>query len=147
MSIDEIFDLIVKQRVKEFNGMVATINSVDPITKTCEVTDLRGGIITKVRLIAANTTGMYLIPSVNSVVVVHMISDQDYYVSLFSQLDGITMLDGSFGGLVEVVNLVSKINTIETKLNAVITGTGFGTVIAPITTREDIENIKITHGV
>lgn len=79
----------------------------------------------------------------------------------------ITFNDGSFGGMVEVANLVIKLNNLENLLNDLITkynshthilslSSGTGTAapttttetgtIAPVTQRSDIENTTIIHG-
>jgi hypothetical protein len=74
--------------------------------------------------------------------------------------------DGGYGGVVKVEDLVSKINRLESKVNDLITkfnnhshiltlssgsGTAAPTVtvetqITPVTSRDDIENTKFTHG-
>lgn len=173
MSVKEIFDIIFKERLGEFNGVLATVNSVDPLTKTCEVTDFKkGGTITNVRLFASylntdltQSKGLYVIPSVGSKVIVHQISDQDYYVSMFSQIDEVDFFDGSLGGMTKVITLTTKLNNLENKVNSIINTfnahvhsgvtTGGGTsAITPTlvsgtltpTNQVEIENAKIKNG-
>ena len=73
--------------------------------------------------------------------------------------DTITLNDGAYGGLVKVIDLVTKLNNLENKVNSIITaynahshpGNGLPTAstitgsLIP-TNRNDIENTKINHG-
>lgn len=163
-SISQIMDQIVAERTGEFNGIVGTVLSVDPTAKTCEVKDLRDAIYSNVRLIAANTTGLYMVPKIGSYVIIHQISDQDYFVSMFSQLDTITMLDGSFGGLTKTQELKTQLDKLNAQLQAIITALAWAPVAGdggaalkaaftasiagkPAGTFTGIENTTISHGV
>jgi hypothetical protein len=166
MSIKEIFDKIVGERIRDFSGVVASVNSVDMGARTCEVTTIDDAVIPDVRLVAANTTGLVLKPTVGSFVIIQMISDNGWFVTMFSQVDEIDMLDASNGGLIRVADMITKMNNLENKLNDVITAynshahtgvtTGPGTSGPTPTTitgsltptvRGDIENVKVKHGI
>jgi hypothetical protein len=167
MSINEIFDLIVSQRVgKAYNAIVAKVLSVDLNEKVCDVRTLEGVSIFDVRLLPSASNGFLIAPTVDSFVLVHMISDHDYYVTMCSQFDKIDFGDGSFGGLTKIDALVTKINNLETALNKVITalnswvvvpsdgGAALKAVVSAqalinltVTQKSELENTKIKHGV
>jgi hypothetical protein len=62
-----------------------------------------------------------------------MINEVEGFVALYSQVDSIQFGDGSFDGLVKVIELTSKLNDLENKVNSMIsvfnahihTATGF----------------------
>lgn len=155
----------IRKIVGEFNpalGVICTVVSVGSTTCVCSPID-GSADIEDVRLKAGDGDGLLMIPAVDSVVIVQMVNDVEGYISMFSQLDSIKMLDGSFDGLVKVGDLVTKLNNIENKVNDIITTynahthavSGSATLIpngSPIapplanTTQADIENDKITHG-
>ena len=105
------------------------------------------------------SNGILLVPADSSIVVVAEINPNDYCIVLYSGIKSIQFLDGTLGGLVEVMNLVTKLNNLETLLNGLIalynahvhTANNTPTVSLETTTltptvRADIENTKITHG-
>jgi hypothetical protein len=168
MTINEIFDLIVNQRDKKYNSIVCNVvsDSVDMTEKTCDVKTLEGGLITNVRLLPSNVNGLFIKPSDNSLVLVHSISDHDYYVVMFSQFDEMDLGDGSFGGIAKIQQLTTKLNNLENKVNSIISTfnthvhsgvtTGAGSSAATLTTisgtltptdQSELENIKVKHGV
>jgi len=128
----------------------------------------------RVKISADAGNGMVLIPADNSLVFIHRMDDNDAYICAYSGLqdvifiDGtyaVKMLDGSYGGLVKVASLVTKINNLEnlvndliTKYNShthVVTSTPStsatplpveGSTISPVTQRSDLENTHIIHG-
>lgn len=124
-----------------------------------------GSPMPNVRLQSNSGNGIILTPADGSVVVIGKLIEPDYCVLLYSSLVNIQMLDGSYGGLVEVANLTSKLNNLENKVNniisvfnthvhtGVVTGSGSSATTPTLisgtltpTNRGDIENTKITHG-
>lgn len=166
MSISEIFDAIVASRDKRSPGILATVDSVDVANKYCEVTTLDGATIRQVRLLPQTASGVLFIqPKQNSFVIIHQISDNDYYVAMFSQIDEIDLGGTTYGGLVEVANLITKMNNLENKVNSMITtfnahvhgGVTSGVALSAISTslvagsltptvQSDLENTVIKHG-
>jgi hypothetical protein len=167
MSINEIFDLIVSQRVvKKYNAIVAKVVLVDIANKVCDVTTLEGGSIFNVRLLPSTINGLFIKPSIDSLVLVHMVSDHDYYVTMFSQFDEMDFGDGSFGGMTKIDVLTTKINNLESNLNKVTTALNNWIVVASdggaalktlitsasitnlnTTIRTELENTKVNHGI
>ncbi len=152
MTIREIILEIIGDKFKTIHGIPCKVTAVDIPTLTCDCEPINGDAdIKDVRLMAGTGNGVTLIPAVDSIVIVQMISDVSAYVSMFSQLQSIQLLDGSFGGIVKIPELITKINTIENRVNAI--GTWGATVSPPLapgpitpTVAADIENDKITHG-
>jgi hypothetical protein len=117
-----------------------------------------------VRLLAGDGNGLTYIPKVGSVVIVKMISDVSGFVAMFSQLDNIQFLDGSFGGLTKTPELKIQLDKTKEVVDAIkdsLTNwttvpndggaalkTFFAGQIAGKNTGDysDIENDKITHG-
>lgn len=165
--------------------IVCTVDSVDIDNKVCNcipVSSEAETIIENVQLSAENNDGILIVPSVGSTVIlayskynnpfVLMYEDIDIYQIIVNQTkfllqDGLTQFnDGSLGGLVKVIDLTTKLNNLENKVNSLVstfnshvhsgvtTGGGSSAVTpTPIvgtltpTNRGDIENNTITHGV
>ena len=70
-----------------------------------------------VRLQAGAGNGIIMLPKIGSVVIVQPINDVTGYISLYSEIDSIKFLDGNFGGLIKIDELVKKINDIESDIN------------------------------
>lgn len=183
----------LKQAIKQLAGthnrddvfsFDCTVDSVSEDDFECDVTAIGGNATTKipsVRLAAEANDGFTLIPSVGSTVTVTVTTRGLAYVSMFSDIDKvivvinetklviedgkITFNDGSFEGLVKVVELTEKLNNLEKKVNDMISKydththpgvtAGFassgpiaGAPITPLTAtvQSDIENDKIIHG-
>ena len=133
----------------------------------CQCTTLAGEKeIVDVRISSeVDATNLLVIPSVDSAVMVGMIDDVNGVVVMYGKLDSIALRGAQFGGLVEVVGLVNKINALENLVNNILNTLKSTTIplapsgtypfaplyalltdIAPITVRGDIENTNVTHG-
>jgi len=165
--------------------ITAEVDSVDIPSRTCTVTTISGKnqtAIESVKLMAAIDDGILFVPTIGSTV---MISYSNYnlpFVVQYSEVDQILFIsgssqvsivdgkimfnDGSYGGLVEVGNLVQKLNNLENLVNdlsrkfnshthilTLTSGTGTAaptaspeTTVLTQTQRNDIENTAITHG-
>lgn len=189
MSDRDIIDC-VRQMTGTFSEdkvhlVAASVDSVNIQARTCNVTTISGKestAIEGVKLMASVDDGVLLVPSIASTIFLSYSTYNTPYVTLFSSLDQILFIsgssqlsiidgkimfnDGSFGGMVEVAQLVTKLNNLENMVNdlatkynshthvlALSTGTGTAapttttetTILTP-TNRTDIENILITHG-
>ncbi len=151
-----------------------TVESVDMDALTCDVisiTDIGETTIPGVSLMADIDDGVLYQPTVGSTVVVLWSDKQEPFVAFFSSIDNmyfwsqgrIQFNDGSFKGLVKVVELTQRLNALENAMNSWkqiaiqmapgcttygIAGdfAGFGADTIPITQESDIENPLITHG-
>jgi hypothetical protein len=158
--------------------------SVDEAARTCKVRTINGkSVLTYegVQLMAGVNDGMLLIPTVESQVYISFSKVNTPFVSMFSQLDkvlfvvgemdiqvtkdGIELNGSNYGGIVKVVDLVSKINTIERDINSLKTAfttwvvahndggaalkaaaaTWYAAQLA-ITTESELENTTLSHG-
>lgn len=153
----------------------AEVQSVNESERTCTVKQVSGDAETEipdVKLLAESNDGFLRIPVVGSVVSVAATRNNEPFVWMFSECDKIYSIqnefqfnDGSFGGLVKVEEITNKLNSIENKINDLITvftswtpvandggaalKTALSTWIASYLTNtqvSDIENDKITHG-
>lgn len=161
-----------------------TVDAVDTTNNTCDVTVISGNAdiqIPGVLLSSEPNDGFVLFPSIGSTVGVALTTRNVPFVLLYEDIDlfqvvvnmtkliiqdgKIQLNDGSYGGLIKIVSLVTKLNNLENKVNDIIsdfnshthtgvtTGGGTsGTTATPITgsltptNRSDIENDKIIHG-
>jgi hypothetical protein len=173
-EIGKMLRKITEDKSAEIYSVVCTVESVDEAKRTADVAPINGNAeIFDVRLQSAlnGSNGLCIFPVVGSVVVVTFLNKLTGYVSLFSEIDKITLdteneitIDGGQnGGLVKVNDLLNKINTIESKLNALQMDYSIHTHIDPIsgftgplaipfvaspitpTLLVDIENDKIKH--
>lgn len=178
-------DHLIKDSIQEMAGTKgadnvqlysATVDSVDILKRTCNVTAVTGkniGSVEDVNLMAALDDGILLVPTVGSTVGVLTSVFNDHYVVSYSELDSITLIaghiqlnDGSYNGLVIGKNLVTRLNTLENDLNTIKTAFkswspvpndgGAALKIAAAawtgqtitkTKESDIENTTVTHGI
>lgn len=164
MTITEaILQIVKKGKLHSGEDRVLRLAKIYDVTgSTCSVIPLDSiesdgseTIILDVRLQVSSSNGFLLVPSVGSIVMIAELAPSDYCVIFYSALDSIKMLDGSRGGLVDVGNLVDRINNMENKFNAhvhsgVQPGGGTSAIpttqVSPITQISDIENPNILHG-
>lgn len=164
MNLRDTILAIVQEKFNNAFGIICTVTEVNGTTCTCSPID-DSADIEDVRLQAQAGSGILLVPAVDSKVVVQMINDVEGVVVMYSDLESIQFLDGSFGGLIKIEDLVDKINTIEQDLNTLksafsswvtvpndggaalktATASWAGQSITP-TQVADIENDLITHG-
>lgn len=144
------------------------VDSVDQNNRVCDCTPIGGDAATQipsVQLCAENDNGLLVFPEVGSTVIVGFSTRNLAFVMLYSGVSNMQMLDGSFGGLVKVIELTIKINNLENLVNNILnvlkstsiplapSGTyPFAPLytalsdITPLTQRNDIENNLILHG-
>lgn len=168
MDIAEAIRTLAKQgeTVSNKGIKVAKVLAVDGQKCDVELLDTEFEI-SGVRLqadVETTANGILPIPAINSFVIIAPIDDFEYVVVLFSKLESIQFLDGSYGGLVKVNDLVGKVNNLENQVNDLLTtlqsiviplapsGTyPFAPVFSgftPLTPTQpgDIQNDKIQHG-
>lgn len=177
---EAIQDIGKADKVEVFSGEV---ESVDEAEATIDVRINEDIIVYGVRLrcVIDTTDGMYIVPAIDSHVVFAQIDGgQDYQLIQASVIDkvmitiegttvvidkdGIVFNEGTNDGLVNVVDLVTKLNNLENKVNIIATtfnshthsgvtsgGQASGPSPTPITgtltptQKADIEDTKITH--
>jgi hypothetical protein len=173
LEIREAIQRIVKSE-EELYSAVAKVTAVDEEARTINIQPIDGSAeIFDVKLQAniSGTTGVVQIPTINSYVVATFLSKDTAFISLFTDLDKIlidteevTINGGNNGGLVNINDLVSKLNAVENDLNnlkaafsawiPVPTDGGaalkaalasyFAATLTPTVTA-DLEDTKITH--
>ena len=161
---DAVRELARDPDMRKF-GVVCTVTSVDMDNATIQVKPIDGSAkYLSVKLQTNPASGALYIPKVDSFVIVEQTSTSTAYVALWSELEEIVFFDGENKGMVKVSELVDKLNTVENKVNELLTtfnthvhpgvtiGAGITAVIAtPIagtltpTQINDLENDKIKH--
>lgn len=103
---------------ENYYSSIAKVLSVDEIEKTCDVQIINGASVEGVRLQqVASDTGLFIKPSVNSIVILSWTDKTTAYVSMFSQIDEIIFQDGVNGGLIKIADLVTRLNDLEGLFN------------------------------
>jgi hypothetical protein len=141
-----------------------TVNSVDLGNRKANVTTITGQstIDFDVQLQAGIADGLVIEPLVGSMVYVLTSKYTLPFIVQYSDIVSLTMNGSEFGGLVKVIELTKKINTLENKVNDLITkfnththvAAGSPTSISNLvvsgtltpTQQNEIENIVIKHG-
>jgi hypothetical protein len=167
MSADKIRKAVreMSKTGDEVYSIVCKVDSVNASEKTCDCSPVDGKAdLLGVRLMAQNQTGFYIIPKVDSIVVVTMINGFTGYVAMFSEVDEIQLNGDNYDGLVMVQELTDKLNNLENAFNNHILAynththagvtSGFSStaittpdtqVLTP-TTQIEIENITVKQG-
>lgn len=146
--------------------------SADPLTglMICDCESIEDGtVIEDVRICAnfnddTNKIGLVCVPKVESIVLVQFIGDSEAYVTMVSEVDFVYLNANTYGGLVKVQDLVTKLNNLENTVNTIITTFNAHTHVAssfgsPTTTpptpvagsltptvKADLENTTVQHG-
>jgi hypothetical protein len=136
----------------QYEGVLCKVSNIDLATLTCTCTPTNGDAeFYDVLLNADAEKGFTLIPANGSLVIAQQTSQATAYVSMVSKVDQVYIAGDANGGLVKVIPLVTKLNTIEAQLNAI--GVWALTVTPPLTlppltptTITEIENLKVKHG-
>ena len=136
----------------QYEGVLCKVSDIDLATFTCTCTPTNGDAeFYDVLLNADAEKGFTLIPANGSVVIVQQTSQATAYVSMVSKVDQVYLAGDANGGLVKVIPLVTKLNTIEAQLNAI--GVWGLTVTPPLTlppltptTITEISNNTVKHG-
>jgi hypothetical protein len=149
-----------------YEGVACKVSGIDLATFTCTCTPINGDAeFFDVLLNADADKGFTLIPKDGSVVIVQQTSQATAYVSMVSKVDQIYLAGDANGGLVKVNDLVSKLNNLENKVNAMILifnahvhagvtpGTGSSLVTPTLiagtlipTTANELQNNTVKHG-
>lgn len=183
--IEAIQKLAGTQLVDEVYFVHCEVQSVNIAARTCDCTSISGISVADfpdVQLMAEVDDGFLLVPSVNSNVLVGYSKRLPPFIAQFSQIDQVIIItgntslsikdgsvqfnDGSYGGLIQIKQLITKLNNLENLVNDLISKfnlhthiltltSGTGTA-APTLTQEtsqlvntnqnELENTLITHG-
>lgn len=168
MNLREAVISILQNNVS-FKGIrLGNVVSVDDASRTCVVnvleseTDIED---VRIHISGQSERGLYYKPTVGSLVGIYPLFAFEYAVVLYSQLDEIVLLDGSFGGLTKTKELKTQLDKTNEVVNALVTALttwtpvpsdGGAALKAFATTQlsgksvgdySDIENTSINHGV
>ena len=169
----------VEAKSKGNDSLVCTvIEDVDLVNNTCYCEPINGdAAILNVKLttnITGAGVGFLLIPKKDSLVVVTFLDNASAYVSMVSEVDEVNINGKTLGGLVKVIDLTTKLNNLENRVNSIgtdlaamatsansigsspVIGTALGALITTaisnlitpltLTVRANIENTLIKQG-
>lgn len=133
MEVQDIINEFIDQRLtkEKIYSLIGTAKNVNETTRLCDVTpvgDEAERLDVRLQAIESGILGIVLVPKENSKVVITFINRTLAFVSLTSELEKI-LIDTSLvqfngglnGGLINITDLVSNMNTIEAKLETLIT--------------------------
>ena len=164
LDIKEALKMAAKDG-SEAHFILCTVSSVDTTKKACVCEPVSGGAdLMGVKLMAENQTGFYIIPKVNSHVVV-CVQNNLSFVTMFSEVQEIQLNGDNYDGLVKIQELVDKLNNLENAFNqhlvlynahthAGVTSGASSTsppaaidtnVLTP-TVQTELENLTVKHG-
>lgn len=161
--IDAVLNITGTQKATPVFYINATVESIDLSTRSCVCTVIDGQAeytLSNVLLMAVVDDGILIEPVIGSTVKVIYSQNVEPFICQYSEVENITLAanttislnDGSFGGVVKVGNLLTKINNIESKINSI--GVWSATVTPPLviqplilTTITELENDKVKHGI
>ena len=108
----------ITKRNDSIYSIACTVDSVDTVNKTCYCIPLdKSGDLQDVRLMASTAVGFWIVPSVDSIVIVTMINNTTGYVAQCSEFDFMYLNGDAYGGLVKVQELTDKLNDLENAFN------------------------------
>lgn len=162
-SVQKLAGTYLKDIIQIF---LCTVDSVDEPNRQCDCTPIGSDSTTSlpgVLLCAENNNGLVVFPHVGSTVIVALSTRNTAFVLMYSDVDKVQFMDGSFGGMVKVIDLVTQLNNVQNLLNQFITiynththaVSGAATAVpnqvetstVTPTVRSDIENTLITQGI
>ena len=125
--VDTIRQMVNGEGDFEFNAIIGTVKSVDEVQRVCDVQPLMDdAAFLGVRLQGAEglETGFVMIPKVDSYVIILPMDEFEACVVLTTEIDKI-LVDteltqfngGDNGGLINIEDLVSKLNNLENRVN------------------------------
>lgn len=146
----------------EAQFILCTVQSVDLTKKTCVCEPLSNGAeLMDVKLMAKNQTGFYIIPDVDSQVIV-CVQENLSYITMFSTVQEIQLNGDNYDGIPIIGTLVQKLNNLEnafnqfvvlynahthaeTSVNTLVPST-LNTNVLINTTQTELENTTVLHG-
>lgn len=183
---EAVQQLAGKQLKDEVYIAEVQVTSVNIGARTCACTSVDGLAVSDfqdVQLMNGVDDGILVIPTAGSNIIIGYSKRLLPFVLLFAQIDQVIIItgsssvtlkdgtiqlnDGSYGGLIKIDSLITKINNLENLVNDLITkynahthiltltaGTGTaaptvtveGSTISPVTQKSDLENTNTTHG-
>jgi hypothetical protein len=173
MSLEKEYEVAIQKLAGTYLKDIISIYpceviSVDKENRQCDCTPIGSDSTTDlpgVLLCAENNNGLVVFPKVGSTVIVALSTRNYAFILMYSDLDSVQFMDGTYGGLVEVEPLVNKINALENLVNNILNVLKTTTIplapsgtypfaplyasltdISPITDKSDIENTLVTHG-
>lgn len=130
----------VDNKAQQTGGLICKVKEIDSTEYTCycepigDYADIR---LVKIKL-AADKFGFFVVPKLESLVIVSFLSDNSGYISMVTEIDnlviyidsnnkldvsssGFVFNDGSLDGLVKINSLITKLNNLENLVNQFVT--------------------------
>lgn len=149
---------------KHVTLITGEVLSIDSDNRQCTVLIENDTELT-CQLMATVGDGILPIPSIGSTVAVIYATYEDAYVIMCSDIDSLSFKGSENGGLVKVIDLVTKLNAIENDVNKLrqafttwtpvpndggaalkIAALNWASNLLNLTQQSDLENTSITHG-
>ena len=107
---------------KRDNTFIAEVLSVDVNSRTCDVSNIDNDLDYNNVMLQAyvSHSGIVVFPKVNSQVLVTMINETLGHVTMYSEVDLITMNGDSYGGIVKADELKIQLDKTNEVVNAIV---------------------------
>lgn len=103
---------------EEFYGRLGIVKSINDSEKTASVQIIDGDLLDDVRLQqVASDGGLFIKPAVDSAIIIGWTDKTTAFISMHSQIDEIIFQGGTFGGLIKITELTTKLNDLATNIN------------------------------
>lgn len=157
-AIQEAVQILSGTHLSEkVHAVNAEVISIDLPNRTCSVQIVSGKVSNTVtaKLMSSVDDGILIVPTIGSTVTIITSDFNLPFVVQYSGIDQIILLGGDFGGLIQIVNLTLKLNSLVnqlqaelTKITVGITGAGGSYTPGSLTqfNKSDYENVNINHG-
>lgn len=130
----------IDNKSQQTGGLICKVKEIDSTEYTCycepigDYADIR---LVKIKL-AADKFGFFMVPKLESLVIVSFLSDNSAFISMVTEIDNLVIYidsnnkldisssgfifnDGNLDGLVKINSLITKLNNVENLLNTIVT--------------------------
>lgn len=149
-----------------YESTICTVSNINTTTMTCDCSPIDGSAdFLDVLLCVNKKNGFVLVPKDGTLVTITQLTESDAFLSMVSEVDSILLNGDTNGGIVKVIDLTTKLNNLENKVNQLIAaivawtpvpndgGAALKALLATwssttltLTVRGDIENTKVKNG-
>lgn len=159
--LNDIFKVFMEG--EEYYHRIGIVKSVNVQEAVCEVEIVNGDTLPDVRLQQVkNDEGVLMVPTINRPVLLGFSDNTTAFIAMYSEVTEVIFHNGTFGGLIKINDLTTKINELVTTVNAMygeykahthaVSGAATGIPVpvpaqpdASSFTATDYENVKVKH--
>ena len=132
INLLDILQKAVSDKMGEQYSKICKVDKYDDETKTVDVLPLdESAPILGVRVVAGKSDSAFLVvPVVGSFVAVTFISDTSAIVSMFSEIETVSIRGDQFGGLIKIEELTKQLEIVTARIDALFSAINDAVVVA-----------------